>query len=105
MAPESLEPELRKSEWLVLAFAVRDAKDRPVIDVACQIAITLRNTRVAVRRFELADEFTTWAPELAGNETWLSVSETNNESTTELSIAAIDSSGGLRATFYQSTAF
>ena len=49
MAPDALEPELRNGEWLILAFAVWDARDRPAIDVACRIAAKL--DRYYCRRF------------------------------------------------------
>ena len=79
MAPDSLEQELRHGEWLILVFAIWDSKDYPAIDIACQIASSLKSTRVAVRPFESPDEFTSWAPELAGHRIALSVSESTGD--------------------------
>jgi len=89
MAPDALEPELQNGQWLILAFAVWDAKDRPAIEVACRIAASLEATRVAVRPFELPDEFATWAPELADHEITVAVSESRSEVGTEVSIVTM----------------
>lgn len=88
MAPDSLEKELRYGEWLILVFAIWDSKDRPAIDIACQIASSLKSTRVAVRPFESPLEFASWAPELAGHRIALSVSESTGDEGTKVSIVS-----------------
>lgn len=90
MAPGSLEEELQHGEWLILVFAIWDAKDHPAIDIACQIATSLKSTRVAVRPFESPAEFASWAPELAGHRIAQSVSESTGD---EGKIVSIVSAG------------
>jgi len=90
MAPDSLEQELRHGNWLILVFAIWDSKDYPAIDIACQIASSLKSARVAVRPFESPDEFTSWAPELADHQIAVSVSESTSDQGTIVSMASAD---------------
>jgi len=89
MAPETLEPDLTSGNWLILAFAVWDSRDQLAIEVACQIATTLRDIRVAVRPFEMVDEFLTWVPGLEEHEIVTSISESENELGTQVSMTSI----------------
>ena len=67
MSPDQLEPELAKGDWLVLCFAIWDSRDRPTIALASNIAIEYPAMQVAVRPFEVPDEFDSWAPEFQIN--------------------------------------
>lgn len=67
MSPDQIEPELTKGDWLVLCFAIWDSRDRPTIELASNIAIDYPAMQVAVRPFEVPEEFDSWAPELQVN--------------------------------------
>ena len=67
MSPDQLEQELMKGDWLVLCFAIWDSRDRPTIALASKIAIDYPTMQVAVRPFEVTEEFSSWAPELQVN--------------------------------------
>ena len=67
MAPQEIEPVLLTGRWLVLVFAIWDIKDRPPIDIACEIAADASNFQVAVRPFQRAAEFASWVPGFSSN--------------------------------------
>lgn len=64
MSPEQVEPELTKGDWLALCFAIWDSRDRSTIAMASSIAVNYPSMQVAVRPFEVPEEFDSWAPEL-----------------------------------------
>lgn len=67
MSPDQVESELTQGDWLVLCFAIWDSRDRPTIALASSIAMNNPSMRVAVRPFEVPEEFDSWAPELQVN--------------------------------------
>lgn len=64
MLPDQIEPELTKGDWIVLCLAIWDSRDRPTIELASKIAIDYPFMQVAVRPFEVPEEFDSWVPEL-----------------------------------------
>ena len=61
MAPSTTESQLRSGDWLVLAFAVWTLESRPSIETACRLALGQSEYNVAVRPFEVLEEFASWS--------------------------------------------
>ena len=78
-SPCELESKLHNGVWLVLVFAVWDSNDRPAIDIAYTLASNAIDFQVAVRPFELREEFKSWAPEFSSVSDTMKVTEGNGE--------------------------
>ncbi len=62
MAPPDREPELKRCEWLVLAFAIWSGPDQAQIAIASSIAFEFPWLSVGVRPFDEFTEFEHWLP-------------------------------------------
>jgi hypothetical protein len=73
-APPSIEPELGRGDWLVVAFPAWSMPDIEAVGVALDVARRFGCAfQLGLRPFDSPDEHRSWLPELTGGQTpiWL----------------------------------